>query len=158
VAAHTSRPRRWPGGRRFVVSGAVGVLVLALVGVTAALLGSGGAGAGAGAAQGLSSRTLLRLPAASAVASGDGAGFVTDDQRDVVERFDPATRSVEAATHLSGRPVAMVLHGADLFIAEMVTNTVLEVTASSLKVVRGWRCRRDRRVWRCSARTCGFRR
>jgi serine/threonine-protein kinase len=124
--------------RRVIVFGVVAVLlVLALVGgVTAALLGSGGPATGT-KNQHLSSQTLLSLPAASAVASGLGGGYVSDDQRDVVERFDPATGRLEAeSTRLSGQPVALVLAGADLWIAEAVTNSVVEVTAQSLKIVR----------------------
>jgi serine/threonine-protein kinase len=124
--------------RRVVVFGAIAVLlVLALVGaVTAALLGSGGPATGT-KNQPLSSQTLLSLPAASAVASGPDGGYVSDDQRDVVERFDPATGRVEAeSSRLSGRPVALVLAGADLWIAEAVTDSVVEVTDRSLKIVR----------------------
>ena len=46
---------------------------------------------------------MLRVPAASAIAQGDGASFVTDDQRNLLLRFYPVTGKVEQ-TLASGRP------------------------------------------------------
>ena len=57
----------------------------------------------------LSSHTLLRLPAASAVAEQGASAWVTDDLRDLLVAFDPATGKAEHSMHLAGRPVAMVL-------------------------------------------------
>lgn len=124
-----------------MVIGAVGVLVLALGGGVAALVATSG-GNGKPSTSGkrpptvLVPHTLLQLSAASSVVEGSGTGYVTDDTRDVVEKFDPATGKVEATTKVPGRPVAMVLTGSDLWLAEMVTNTVVEVDAASLQVVR----------------------
>jgi len=84
----------------------------------------------------LTAHTLLRLPAASALAQGDGAAFVTDDRRDLLLRFDPGSGRVEGSVHLAGRPTAVVLAGRDLWVADMVDNQVVEVDASTLHVVR----------------------
>jgi streptogramin lyase len=124
--------------RRVIVFGAVGVLVLALVGGVAALVAtSGGQAKSPGRPPTvLTGHTLLHLTSASSVAEGDGTGYVTDDTRDVVEKFDPATGKVEATTKVPGRPVAVLLVGPDLWLADMVTNTVVEVDAASLSIVR----------------------
>ena len=82
------------------------------------------------------SSTLLRIPAASALAQGDGSSFVTDDQRDLLVRFDPATGKVRAPLHLAGRPDAMVLAGNELWVAEMVNNVVVEVDPRTMDVVQ----------------------
>ena len=78
----------------------------------------------------------MKLPAASAVAQGDGAAYVTDDLRNLLLRFDPSNGKVEGKLQLAGRPAAMVLDGGDLWIAQMVDNEVVEVDASTLHVVR----------------------
>jgi YVTN family beta-propeller protein len=80
--------------------------------------------------------TVLRLPAGSALARGIGGAWVTDDLRDRLIRFDPSDGRTEQFVHLSGRPVAMLLAGADLWVADMVSNSVEEVVARSLRVVR----------------------
>jgi hypothetical protein len=133
----TPRQRR-ARRRRWIVFGAIGVLVLAVVGGVAAIVATSGNGNSAPGQPStvLEAHTLLHLPAASAVAEGGGAGYVTDDTRDVVEKFDPANGRVEATTKLSGRPVAMVLVGSDLWVANAVSNTVAEVAAASLTMVR----------------------
>jgi len=84
----------------------------------------------------LTPHTLLRLPAASALAQGDGAAYVTDDRRDLLLRFDPGSGRVVGSVHLAGRPTAMVLDGRDLWVADMVDNQVVEVDARTLHVVR----------------------
>jgi len=84
----------------------------------------------------LTARTLLRLPAASALAQGDGAAYVTDDLRDLLLRFDPGSGRVEGSVHLAGRPTAMVLDGRDLWVADMLDDEVVEVDARTLQVVR----------------------
>jgi hypothetical protein len=84
----------------------------------------------------LRAHTLLRIPAASALAQADGSSFVTDDQRDVLVRFDPTTAKVQGTVHLAGRPDAMVLAGNELWVAEMVTNVVVEVDPRTLDVVQ----------------------
>ena len=84
----------------------------------------------------LTPHTLLRLPAASALAQGGGAAYVTDDRRDLLLRFDPGSGRVEGSVHLAGRPTAMVLAGRDLWVADMVDNQVVEVDARTLHVVR----------------------
>ena len=84
----------------------------------------------------LTPRTLLRLPAASALAQGDGAAYVTDDRRDLLLRFDPGSGRVEGSVHLAGRPTAMVLDGRHLWVADMVDNQVVEVDAPTLHIVR----------------------
>jgi len=84
----------------------------------------------------LTPHTLLRLPAASALAQGAGAGYVTDDRRDLLLRFDPGSGRVEGSVHLAGRPTAMVLDGRDLWVADMVDNQVVEVDARTLHIVR----------------------
>ncbi len=81
-------------------------------------------------------QTLLRIPAASALARTDSSSFVTDDRRDVLVRFDPATGKTQQTLHLAGRPAAMVLAGNDLWVAEMVDNVVLEVDPQTMAVVR----------------------
>jgi YVTN family beta-propeller protein len=80
--------------------------------------------------------TLLRTPAASAVAQGDGAGWVTDDLKSLLIRFDPATGRTRGSVHLSGRPVAVVLDGGDAWVANMVSNTVQEISTTTLRVRR----------------------
>ena len=89
-----------------------------------------------GGAPVLTARTLLRLPAASALAQGDGAAYVADDRRDLLLRFDPGSGRVEGSVHLAGRPTAMVLDGQHLWVADMVDNQVVEVEAPSLHIVR----------------------
>ncbi len=84
----------------------------------------------------LREQTLLRIPAASALAQADGSSFVTDDQRDVLVRFDPSTAKVQGTVRLAGRPDAMVLAGNDLWIAEMVNNVVVEVDPRTMDVVQ----------------------
>lgn len=84
----------------------------------------------------LQESTLLSVPAASAVAQGDGKSFVTDDKRNLLLRFDPATGKVQTSLSLLGRPDAMVFTGDDLWIAEMVSNEVIEVNPNTLKVVQ----------------------
>ncbi len=84
----------------------------------------------------LTPHTLLRLPAASALARGAGAAYVTDDRRDLLLRFDPGRGRVEGSVHLAGRPTAMVLEGRDLWVADMVDNQVVEVDARTLHIVR----------------------
>jgi len=111
-----------------------------LAGAAAApLLFSTSNGTSQGNAPVLVARTLLRLSAASAVAEGGGVAYVTDDRRDLLLRFDPATGRVEGSVHLAGRPTAMVLHAGDLWVADMVDNEVVEVDAHSLHVVRSVR-------------------
>ena len=62
--------------------------------------------------------------------------YVTDDRRDLLLRFDPATGRTGRSVHLAGRPTAMVLDGGRLWVADMVDNQVVEVDAASLHVVR----------------------
>jgi len=78
-----------------------------------------------------------RLPSTSvvtAVAEGDGAGFATDAQRDLLIRFDPATGRVEGTVTLPGLPSAMVVHGADVWVADSTHNAVVKVNATTLQV------------------------
>ena len=84
----------------------------------------------------LISRALVDLPAASAVAEGEGAGFVTDDQRDLLVKFSPGDGRVEGSVHLAGRPVALVRDGGHLWVADRVDDEVVEVDAGTLAVVR----------------------
>ncbi len=84
----------------------------------------------------LREQTLLRIPAASALAQADGSSFVTDDQRDVLVRFDPTTEQVQGTVHLAGRPDAMVLAGNELWVAEMIDNVVVEVDPRTMDVVQ----------------------
>ncbi len=84
----------------------------------------------------LISRTLVDLAAASAVAEGDGAGFVTDDQRDLLVKFSPGDGRVEGSVHLAGRPVDLVLDRGRLWVADTVDNEVVEVEARTLAVER----------------------
>jgi hypothetical protein len=80
--------------------------------------------------------TLLRLPAASALARGGGAAFVTDDLRNQLLRFDPSSGHIARSVHLGGRPVGLLLVDSDLWVAEMVSNTVVEYAASDLHKIR----------------------
>ena len=89
------------------------------------------------------------------MAAGNGAGYVTDDLRDLVVSFDPAGGRVEGVVQLSGRPVAMVRDGRDLWVADMVDNHVVEVDAGTLASCGPCRCRRGLPAWPCSAATCG---
>lgn len=84
----------------------------------------------------LTSRTLLRLPAASAVAVSGNTAWVTDDRRNLLVRFDPSRGRVEGSAHLSGPPTAMVIDGSGLWVTDSVDNEVLEFDARSLHVVR----------------------
>ncbi len=84
----------------------------------------------------LAADTVLRVPAASAIAQGDGASFVTDDQRDLLLRFSPGTGKIEQSVRLAGRPDAMIFTGGDLWIAESVNNVVVEVDPHTLHVVQ----------------------
>jgi len=84
----------------------------------------------------LTSRTLLRLPAASAVAMSGNTAWATDDRRNLLVRFDPARGRVEGSAHLSGPPTAMVIDGSGLWVTDSVDNEVLEFDAQSLHVVR----------------------
>ena len=70
------------------------------------------------------------------MAEGDGAGFVTDDRRDLLVKFSPSDGRVEGSVHLAGRPVDLVLDGGHLWVADMVDNQVVEVDAGTLAVVR----------------------
>ena len=86
--------------RRRAAWGGVAVLVVVVAAVTLPLvLSSSSAPTPPSSAPGttsgpsLSSHTLLKLPAASAVARRGGVGWVTDDLRDVLLRFDAATGS-----------------------------------------------------------------
>ena len=115
---------------------AIGLTVVLAGAAAAPLLFTSSGGTGAGGAPSLTARTLLRLPAASALAQGGGAAYVTDDLRDLLVRFDPGSGRVEGSVHLAGRPTAMVLAGGDLWVADMVDNQVVEVDTHSLRVVR----------------------
>jgi streptogramin lyase len=84
----------------------------------------------------LAEQTVLSVPAASALAQGDGASFVTDDQRDLLLRFNAATGKVEQSIHLAGRPDAMIFSGGELWVAESVNNVVVEVNPHTLAVVQ----------------------
>jgi YVTN family beta-propeller protein len=84
----------------------------------------------------LSEQTVLRLPAASALAQADGSSFVTDDQRNLLLRFDPASGQVTQSLHLAGRPDAMLFSGNFLWVAEMDSNLVVAVNPLTLDVVR----------------------
>jgi streptogramin lyase len=84
----------------------------------------------------LSEQTVLRVPAASALAQANGASFVTDDQRNLLLRFDPATGVVQQSLHLAGRPDAMLFGGGDLWIAEMDSNLVVAVNPATMRVVQ----------------------
>jgi len=117
---------------------AIGLTVV-LAGAAAAPLLFTSGGTGTQGTPSLAARTLLRLPAASAVAQGGGAAYVTDDRRDLLFRFHPGRGRVEDSVHLAGRPTAMVLAGRDLWVADMVDNEVVEVDAGSLRVVRSVR-------------------
>ena len=115
---------------------------MAAIGLTVVLAGAAAApllftsSSPTSAAPVLTPHTLLRLPAASALAQGDGAAYVTDDLRDLLLRFDPGSGRVEGSVHLAGRPTAMVLDGRDLWVADMVDNQVVEVDARTLHIVR----------------------
>ena len=104
---------------------------------------------------GLGVHTLLRLPAASALARGDGAAWVTDDLRNRLIRFDPTSGHLGPSVHLAGRPVALLLAGPDLWVAEMVSNTVDEYAASDLREIRSVPVRPARRAWPCSTGRSG---
>jgi YVTN family beta-propeller protein len=148
--------------RRRIQWGALGVVALLIVGLAVGHSLSGGStgtkpAATTGTSQGtigtsqvtggtvtssrtagpsaLQARTLLRIPAASALAQADGSLFVTDDQRNVLVRFNPTTGKVQQSLHLAGRPDAMLLAGGDLWIAEMVNNVVVEVDPGTMAVL-----------------------
>ena len=70
------------------------------------------------------------------MAQGDGGAWVTDDLRNLVIRFNPTTGKTEGSLHLAGRPVAMVLNHGDLWVASMITNTVDEISATDLKLLK----------------------
>ncbi len=115
---------------------AIGLTVVLAGAAAAPLLFTSSTPHSPGGAPVVTARTLLRLPAASALAQGDGAAYVTDDRRDLLLRFDPGSGRVEGSVHLAGRPTAMVLDGRHLWVADMVDNQVVEVEAPSLRVVR----------------------
>ena len=81
---------------------AIGLTVVLAGAAAVPLLLSTSSGSSKASAPGLAARTLLRLPAASAVARGGGTAYVTDDRRDVLVRFDPATGQMEGSLHLAG--------------------------------------------------------
>jgi DNA-binding beta-propeller fold protein YncE len=81
-------------------------------------------------------RTLLRLPAASSVAELGGRAYVTDDLRDLLVAFDPATGRTLGSVHLNGRPVDVIAAGGEIWVANMVSNTIQEVSPGALRVVR----------------------
>ena len=109
------------------------VVVLAAAAAAPLLLTSSGSSTG-GARP--SPRTRVRLPSASAVATTGGAGYVTDDLRDLLLRFDPATGRTGPSVHLAGRPTALAVAGGHLWVADMVDNQVVEVDPATLHVVR----------------------
>ncbi len=115
---------------------AIGLTVVLAGAAAAPLLFTSSGGTGAPGSPSLAARTLLRLPAASALAEGGGAAYVTDDLRDLLLRVEPGRGRVEGSVHLAGRPTAMVLVGRDLWVADMVDNQVVEVDAGSLRAVR----------------------
>jgi DNA-binding beta-propeller fold protein YncE len=80
--------------------------------------------------------TLLKVPAASSFVQGGGGAWVTDDFRKRLIRFDPATGHTAGSVALTGRPVAIVLDGQDLWVANMVTNTLEEIRARDLHLLR----------------------
>ncbi len=80
--------------------------------------------------------TLLKVPAVSSVAHGASGAWVTDDIRDLLIRFDPATGRTAGSVHLVGRPVAMILAGRNLWVANMLKDNVQEIRASDLHVLR----------------------
>jgi DNA-binding beta-propeller fold protein YncE len=84
----------------------------------------------------LTARTLLRLPAVSAVAQLGSRYWATDDIRDVLVQFDPTSGRTLATVHLNGRPVAMIADAGDLWVANMVSNTVQEVSPQQRRVIR----------------------
>jgi streptogramin lyase len=118
-----------------IVIGAA-VVIGAVVGILLATRSSspptGVPDAGSGS---LSLQTVVKIPAASAVVRGDGGAWVTDDLRNLLIRFDPATGKTRSTRHLAGRPVALVLAHGDLWVASMITNTVDEISPASLKVL-----------------------
>jgi hypothetical protein len=84
----------------------------------------------------LTARTLLRVPAASAVVQGRNGAWVTDDLSDQLIKFDPTTGHTGTSVNVSGRPVALLLVGAHLWVANMVRNNLEEFVASTLHKVR----------------------
>jgi streptogramin lyase len=113
---------------------AVAVLILVVVaGVAVSLLTSSSSSSTKST---LTSNTLLKLPAVSAVVQGRGASYATDDLRDLIVRFDPGNGKVEDSLHLAGRPTAMVLASGRLWVADMVDNAVDEVDVPRLDLVR----------------------
>ncbi len=134
-AAGGRRPRNRRERRRRTITW------VAAIGLTVVLAGAAAApllftsSTTPGGAPALTARTLLRLPAASALAQGGGAAYVTDDRRDLLLRFDPGSGRVEGSVHLAGTPTAMVLDGHHLWVAD-TDNDVVEVEAPSLHVVR----------------------
>jgi streptogramin lyase len=118
----------------------VGAVVIALVPAVAGIAVLAGRSPSSSPAarshsQPITKQTLLSLPAASAAVRGDGGAWVTDDLRDRLLRFDPATGRTGTSVKLGGRPVAMVLAGADLWVANMVSNTVEEYVARTLRKI-----------------------
>ena len=83
---------------------AIGLTVVLAGAAAAPLLFTSSTPHSAGRVPVLTPRTLLRLPAASALAQGAGAAYVTDDRRDLLLRFDPGSGRVEGSVHLAGRP------------------------------------------------------
>jgi DNA-binding beta-propeller fold protein YncE len=139
--------------RRLVGAGAL-VIVLAVVGTVVATSQSGPHAPGAAAVPTLRAHSLLKAPAASAVVQVGGHAFVTDDVNDRLLRFDMSGRAT-GSLHLNGRPVAVVAYGSDLWVANMVSNSVQEIAPSTLKVVRSLSVPAgpsslvalDRRIW-----------
>jgi streptogramin lyase len=118
-----------------LIVGAI-VVALAAVGLVVRLVAGPSHPPAASRSLTLKPTTLVSAPAASSVVQGDGGAWLTDDLHDRLIRFDPKTGHTEGSVHLSGRPVALVLLGRHLWVADMVSNAVEELTVSTLHVVR----------------------
>ncbi len=129
--------RRWDRRRRRLAWALVAVLIVVVAGIAVPLLlSSSGTPSNHSQPTALSSRTILKLPAVSALAEQGSAAWVTDDLRNVLVRFDPATGRQDRSVHLPGRPVAMVLAQGHLWVADAVDDQVVEVDPATLLIQR----------------------
>jgi streptogramin lyase len=79
---------------------------------------------------------LLHMTSVSSVAEADGDAWTTNDVSDVLTRFDPADGHGRTSVKLKGRPVAVIFAAGAVWVASMISNTVEEVAARTLKLVR----------------------
>jgi hypothetical protein len=129
--------RRWDGRRRRLAWVLVAVLIVVVAGIAVPLLLSSSSPPSNQSQQTrLSSRSILQLPAVSALAEQGRAAWVTDDLRNVLVRFDPTTGRQERSVHLPGRPVAMVLARGHVWVADAVDDQVVEVDPATLLIQR----------------------